>query len=333
MTAKMQRDARAYGATLGTAAAILVAFAIIYVYNQHIPPRIAIPFIAAALIEIALYLVPGFASTRAVVESFKPLPARALAIQLSTLVPYLIYAVGTGTFHWRHLALLAGITTVASAWYVVQNKKHLMVDLLFLALVAGIILMKVFPRIYIELTPRVPAAVLGQLMWIRLGILAVLSIRGMGGIGFGFLPTRKDWSIGIQQFILFAPIAVVIGMMVKFAQPHLAFTVWWKGMGIAAVTFAGILWVVALSEEFFCRGMLQQILSKRMNSTVAGLLCASILFGLMHLPFRHFPNWKFCLLATLAGIFYGWAYIRAGSIRAAMVTHAFVVTTWRVFFA
>jgi membrane protease YdiL (CAAX protease family) len=63
--------------------------------------------------------------------------------------------------------------------------------------------------------------------------------------------------------------------------------------------------VVGLSEEFFFRGMLQQLLTKRLKSTIAGLLLTSILFGLVHLPFRGFPNWRFALLAALAGIFYG----------------------------
>jgi membrane protease YdiL (CAAX protease family) len=329
----MQRDARAYGATLTIAAILLTVFAVIYSIEQHIPTRIVVPFTAAALIEIALYLVPGFASTRALIESINPVAARALAIQLSTLPPYLVYALGTGTFHWRTFALLAGLTTIVAAWYAIQTKKHLYIDLLFLTLFATVSLLKVFPRIYVELAPHVTASILGQLMWIRLGILSVLTVRGLGGTGFGFLPTRKDWSIGIQHFILFAPVALVCGMLLKFAQPHNAFTVWWKGIALFVATFAGILWVVALWEEFFCRGMLQQILTRRFKSTVGGILVASLVFGLSHLTFRQFPNWKFALLATLAGIFYGWAYVRAGSVRAAMVTHAIVVATWRTFFA
>jgi membrane protease YdiL (CAAX protease family) len=328
----MQRDARAYSATLFIAAILLTAFAAVYSIQQHIPPRIAVPFAAAALVELALYLVPGFVSTRGLIEAIEPAALRALVIEISTLPPYLIYSLGTGTFHWRNFALLAGTTTVVAAWYVVQNKKQLLVDLLFLGFFAAVVLLRVFPRIYVELAPHATAAALGQLMWIRLGILAVLTIRGLPGTGFGFLPTRKDWSIGLQHFLMFMPVATVCAILLKFAQPHPAFTVWWKGVGLVVATFAGILWVVALWEEFFCRGMLQQLLTRQFKSTIAGLLAASVLFGLSHLPFRHFPNWKFAILATLAGIFYGWAYLRAGSIRASMVTHALVVTAWRAFF-
>lgn len=258
---------------------------------------------------------------------------RALALQISALVPYSIYALGSGTFHWRQFGWLALLTMAASAWYVLRTKKQFYADLLFLVLMAAVLLTKVFDQIYIQLSPRVPAEILGQLMWIRVGILSVLTIRGMTGINFGFLPTRKDWWVGIQQFVLFIPAAILIGVALRFAQPRPVYAEWWKVALLAAATFAGFLWVVGLSEEFFFRGMLQQLLVKRLKSTVAGLLLTSILFGLVHLPFRSFPNWRFALLATLAGVFYGLAYIRAGSIRAAMVTHALVVTTWRVFFA
>jgi membrane protease YdiL (CAAX protease family) len=53
----------------------------------------------------------------------------------------------------------------------------------------------------------------------------------------------------------------------------------------------------------------------------------------VHLPFRQFPNWRFAILAGVAGIFYGLAFLKAKSVRASMVTHALLVTTWRVFFA
>jgi membrane protease YdiL (CAAX protease family) len=52
---------------------------------------------------------------------------------------------------------------------------------------------------------------------------------------------------------------------------------------------------------------------------------------LLQLGSRAFPNWRFALLAAVAGVFYELAFRRARSIRASMVTHALVVTTWRVY--
>jgi hypothetical protein len=52
-----------------------------------------------------------------------------------------------------------------------------------------------------------------------------------------------------------------------------------------------------------------------------GLIAASVAFGVVHLWFRAFPNWRFALLAAVAECFTGWLFVGA-SIRASMVTHA-----------
>ena len=161
----------------------------------------------------------------------------------------------------------------------------------------------------------------------------MLTLRGLGGTGFGFLPTRKDWSIGIQHFILFAPVALVCGMLLKFAQPHNGFTVWWKGIALFVATFAGIFgwWRCGRSSSAAaCCSRFSRDDSRARWWASSPHRWSSVL---SHLTFRQFPNWKFAILATLAGIFYGWAYVRAGSVRASMVTHAIVVATWRTFFA
>jgi uncharacterized protein len=75
-----------------------------------------------------------------------------------------------------------------------------------------------------------------------------------------------------------------------------------------------------------------QGLGRWLKNNTAGLILSSVAFGLVHLPFRDFPNWKFALVAAIAGLFYGRAYSQAGGIRAAMITHALVNTTTRIFF-
>jgi len=100
-----------------------------------------------------------------------------------------------------------------------------------------------------------------------------------------------------------------------------------------AATFASMLSVVALSEEFFFRGLLQQWMAEWTGRPAWGLVAASILFGSVHLGFRGFPNWRFALAAAVAGRFYGGSFQQARSIRASMVTHALVVTLWRAWLA
>jgi len=62
-------------------------------------------------------------------------------------------------------------------------------------------------------------------------------------------------------------------------------------------------------------------------SPTAALLVTSLLFGLAHLWFRSFPNWRWVPVAAVLGWFCGRARNQAGSIRAGMVTHVLVVTT------
>ena len=93
------------------------------------------------------------------------------------------------------------------------------------------------------------------------------------------------------------------------------------------------LWVLALGEEFFFRGLLQQWMTAWLRSEWAGLLVASLVFGAAHLWYRQFPNWRISAIAALLGLCCGLAFRNARSIRAPMVTHALVVTTWRIFFA
>ena len=329
----MASDGNAYVKSVLGLWVSMAAFAWLYAAQEHIPRFVAVAFVAAAVGEIALYLVPGFRSTLAAFDRIEPAAWRAFILTLSALPPYLIYSGLTGTFHWRKLVLLALFATASSAWFVVLNRRTAALDILYLVLVAAVVLAKPFQSIYIELHPRAPAAVLGQLMWIRVGVLSVRSIRKLGGIGFGLLPSGKEWKIGFQNFLAFMPVGILIGVWLRFMQARVPAGPWWKTAVIAAGTFCGILWVVALSEEFFFRGVLQQTLAKAAGNRWVGLVLASCAFGLVHLPFRSFPNWRFAILAAVAGVAYGLAYIRANSVRAAMVTHALVVTSWRVFFA
>jgi membrane protease YdiL (CAAX protease family) len=174
--------------------------------------------------------------------------------------------------------------------------------------------------------------VLGAMMWYRTGLIAVLTLRRMDGIGFGFLPSRSDWNIGLRNFVWFLPPGLLLALAIGFGRPKPVHADV-RTLLIAVATFAGVLWVLAVAEEFFFRGLLQQHLMRILGNDTAGLVLASCLFGAAHLGAGEFPNWRFALLAALAGVFYGRAYLQARSIRAAMVTHACVVTTWKVFLA
>jgi uncharacterized protein len=79
------------------------------------------------------------------------------------------------------------------------------------------------------------------------------------------------------------------------------------------------------------RGVIQEAFS-RIWSPRIGLALGSVVFGLLHL-LKHptHPNWGYGLLATAAGLAYGWVYQRTGKLAAAAVTHGAVDWIWSMF--
>ena len=303
----------------------------IYSQQQNIPSWIALAVLPAFLVEFGFYLAPGFPRVRRAFEQLGSKPVRATFLSAGAIIPYLIESFGTGTFHISSLLALLAVAMVASFWYA-WIRPSIPADLLFLAFMAAVYLSKLFDQIYLHPAPHVALDILGRLMWIRVGLMAVLSLRSLEDARFGFVPTSREWGIGVRQYLLFLPVGAVIAYLLHFARFRPPTLEWWKFALLVIGTFLAFLWVVGLAEEFFFRAFLQQLLARGMRSDAIGLIFASVLFGLAHLAFRPFPNWRFAIIGGIAGVFYGLAFLQARSVRASMVTHALVVTTWRVFF-
>jgi membrane protease YdiL (CAAX protease family) len=166
-------------------------------------------------------------------------------------------------------------------------------------------------------------------MLIRMGALAVLILRGNVDAEFRFLPNRREWLTGLRYFIPALPVVGFSYWALGLAQPRVHPLGVLQGIG----TFLLILWVVALSEEFFFRGLLQQWLEGWTGNGITALIFAAVVFGSAHLGFhRIFPNWRWAIVAAVLGLFLGLAWRSARSVQASMVTHALIVTVWRVFF-
>lgn len=300
----------------------LSAAALLYARVKDIPAWAAVPLLAAFLFEYSFYLVPGFPLAR------ERLAGRRLPWLLvgSAILPYLVYSVGTGQFHWDALAKLAAFAAVVSFWYVVLPAGP-PADIGLCCVLAAAMITKYFKPIYPEPLPGLDVDVLGKLALIHVAAMVFLVERRVADTGFGFLPTRRDWAVGVRHYFYFLPVGLALVLALKplrWAPVAPA----WKIAG----AFFGILWVVGLAEEFLFRGLLQQWLAKWTGSTQLAVAVAAVMFGAVHLTFRGFPNWRMALVAAVAGWFYGRAFQQARSIRASMVTHALVVSTWRALF-
>jgi len=307
------------------------AAAYFYAQERGIPWSTVLLALPAFLLEISFYYVLGAEKLRVRLEKLHR-AGTAVALVAAAVAPYVLASAALGNFSWRSLAWIAAFAFASAFWYVLFPHETA-VDILFLIFVAAVWMSRVIPPLYAAPNPKLPLAVLGQLMWFRTGLLAMLSVRRMPNIGFGLWPRASEWKIGAVYFVGFLPVAAAAAWATAFARPHLRYDTWEKNLTVAIATFFGILWVVALGEEFFFRGLLQQWITRWLGNEWGGLLLASLLFGSVHLWYRSFPNWRILPISTLLGVFCGLAFRQAKSIRASMVTHALTVTAWRIFFS
>ena len=79
--------------------------------------------------------------------------------------------------------------------------------------------------------------------------------------------------------------------------------------------FALISIVAGFSEELLFRGLIQAALANWLEPT-AGLVIASLLFGLAHIITP-----TYAMLAALIGVYLGWVWIATGNLLAPIVAH------------
>lgn len=151
--------------------------------------------------------------------------------------------------------------------------------------------------------------------------------RRLPGVGFDLRLRLRDLAIGLREWAFFAPIGIGLGLALGFLGFHARLP--------AAGTFAGTLLVtfifVAIPEELFFRGLLQNLLETRMPRRQALALAAAI-FGLSHYIHGAVFNWRYVILATIAGVFYGRAWRSDRRLAASAVSHTLVDSVWVTWF-
>lgn len=286
----------------------------------------------AFLLEAIFYLGAIFEEPRDWFRAIPPKRLQGLMLWVSALLPYLVFSLRAGTFQANAFEVLAILTLLLAYWYIVAPRRWAY-DVGFLIIVAAPMVQHVFSRIYLSPEPALRIGdALGHLMWIRLGIAALLIVRGWYPGEFGFWPTAKEWMLGALWFAIAAIPLCALGVsigMIRFAPLDRP---WWQVAGIVGGSFFGVLWVVALSEELFFRGVIEKFFLNRWKSPVAAVAISAILYGCSHLWYRAFPNWREALVTAALGVPCGILYARTDSVRAPMVTHALAAVTVRALF-
>jgi membrane protease YdiL (CAAX protease family) len=151
--------------------------------------------------------------------------------------------------------------------------------------------------------------------------------RRLPGIGFDLRLRPRDLLIGARDWALFAPIGIGLGLALGFLRFHARLPEAGAFAGTALVTFI----FVAVPEELFFRGLLQNLLETRLARQHALALAAAI-FGLSHYVHGAVFNWRYVILAAIAGWFYGRAWRNDRRIAASAVAHTLVDTVWVTWF-
>jgi uncharacterized protein len=169
---------------------------------------------------------------------------------------------------------------------------------------------------------------LAMLLALSTAVAAFVLLRRLDGIGYAIAWGRGFTANFALHFAIFAAIAIPLGITLGFLayQPSL------ERARSSPLTVLGILFFTAWPEEFLFRGLLQNLLSRAMKNQWAGLIAASIVFGFSHIFHAPFPNWKYVLLASIAGLFYGHCWIRTRSLLPGALVHALVDISWHILF-
>jgi hypothetical protein len=249
---------------------------------------------------------------------------------LATLVPLfavLIYSVGVGgnlkyTLIGAAYAVVPGLLLAASAG-------RSGAECLDYAAAAFIWLPVEFRWMY-RVFPYPPQLThtLTILLALSTGVAAFVVLRRLEGVGYAVEWVRGTGRIVLWHFLLFAAIAVPLGIAIGFIvyDPSIARL---RSLPVAVI---GITFFTAWPEEFLFRGILQNLFSRTLKSQWMGLGVAAIVFGLSHILHAPFPNWKYVILATIAGLFYGHAWMKSGSLLPGALVHALVDISWHVLF-
>jgi len=242
---------------------------------------------------------------------------------------YLFYALGTGTVSFLRLGEVAAFLFLPLALLSSAGNQAAGSWQDFLVLAGVWVAVKFGPSHALWPFPGGRLAyIFTILVAVNLAIAGFLVLRRVKGSGYS-IGWGSGWTFSVLASLLgFACIAIPLGVKLRF----IAFDVQWHQWKTFPALAIAILLFTAWPEEFLFRGLLQNMLARASKNEFAGWWTASLLFGFSHITNGGFPNWRYVILASIAGFFYGWTWRRTGSIFASAIVHAAVDVLWHFLF-
>ena len=314
-------------AVLGIWAGICVGAALYAVWEGYGGHAFAITLTAFAILLLVMLSFAARGVTDGLAARFGAGGGFLLGALL--FVTFVLYLVGTGTFAMQRAAAMAGFIFVplglaaSSAGAAACGWRD------FLTIAGVWAFVKFGPTHWMWPYPGGRLAyVFTVLMAVNVALATFLLARRWKGVGYS-IGWGNRWGLYVLgSFVAFSCVAIPLGMQMKFIafEPQVGH---WTGLLLGSL---GILVFTAWPEELLFRGLLQNCLARASKREFAGWWTASMLFGMSHITNLGFPNWKYVILAAIAGLFYGWTWRKTGSIFASALVHAAVDVTWHFLF-
>ncbi len=293
--------------------------------GDHLPSA----FASFALLVAPIWFL-GFGAAEWIRPRLPNAASRIIAAVL-LVIPYVIFALPRHEFQPRLAAGFIAITLGSAAlleWARVRHgdSRAGWQDLVVLTCLG----LSVDLRLFQSTWPAPTIGGLSKLLLVDLALYGYLVVRPLDGIGYDLRPRLDDLGIGLREFAFVSPIVIALGIALGFLHWHAVIPSPLKYVGAWLFTFL----FIAVPEELFFRGLVQNLLERRLGAKL-GLAITSVLFGLSHFNKRLGPagigfNWRYVLLATLAGIFYGRAWRARRRVLASAITHTFVDVIWSI---
>ncbi|MBZ5513142.1 MAG: CPBP family intramembrane metalloprotease [Acidobacteriia bacterium] len=313
-------DARLWA---GTLAPLLAAFGLVawrYDMSTRIGGHMASGFASFALL-LAPYWAFGFGAADALRRALTRRLARVLAPG-TLVIAYLIFSIPRGELRWYYAAILFAIPVGLAAMFELappRGRGLAWQDVVALVVVGA----PVEFRLLAGTWPHPGLSALPKLLLVDSALYAFLVVRGLDGVGFDFRLRLRDLAAGLREWAFYAPIAIGLGLALGF----LHWNPWQPRVAVMAASYLITFFFVAIPEELFFRGLLQNLLEPRLGRGRA-LAVTAVIFGLSHfnkpLPF----NWRYVILAAIAGVFYGRAWLDRRRLTCSAVTHTTVDVVW-----
>jgi len=288
--------------------------------------------IAVLVLELTPAAVFGFAGQRVGRACARwPSTVRS-ALPVLCALPYVLISCSHQMFSWRWCALYAALP-VAIAWLLGQaaiadpEQRGNWRDAIILLVLGLAIDLRWFERAW----PNGLAG-WGKLLVVDAALYGFVAVRRLHGTGFDFHFRWSDWKTGLRELAFLTPVVLGLGMAMGFLHPHDSALRWFWMIPKWIYIFV----FVALPEELYFRAWVQNLLERRVGRRAA-LGITAVLFGLSHFN-KHFSkssahfNWRYVLLASVAGIFYGRAWRQRRRVPASAITHASVDAIWSFWF-